>query len=137
MCWSLHLRVDPSWGQGYDPDRRRHQLAVTGSPVLPSQDVLQALLQHLTGSGSTRGVDEFRIQVEGTGRGSAGQLGAATRLQASLQDPTQLRRSVLEEASLSGMGNIKTHQSLFKRFQRFYLGDVVLPLDLRGAAFTG
>lgn len=59
--------------------------------------------------------------MEGTGRGSAGQLSATTRLQTSLQDPTQLWRSVLEEESLSGMENNKTHQSVFERFQRFTL----------------
>lgn len=113
--------MEPPWCQGYDSDWRRHQLAVIGSLVLSSQDVLQALLQHRTGSSSTRGVDELWIQVEGTGRGSAGQLSATTRLQASLQDPPQLWRSVLEEESLSGMENIKTHRSAFERFQRFTL----------------
>lgn len=135
-CWRLHLRVDASWCQGYDSDWRWHQLAVIGSLVFSFQDVLQALLQHLTGYSSTRGVDEFWIQVEGTGRGSAGQLSAATRLQASLQDPTQLWRSVLEEDSLSGMENIKTHLSIWE-ISAFYLGDVVRPLGFWGAAFAG
>lgn len=49
--------------------------------------------------GATRGVDELWVQVEGARRGSASELGPAASLEASLEDLTQLWRSVLEESS--------------------------------------
>lgn len=80
--------MDRSRREGHDSDGRQTQLAL--ALVLPLQEGLQVLLQHGMGQGSTGGVDELRIQVEGAGGGSAGQLSATTRLEASLKDPAQL-----------------------------------------------
>lgn len=87
--------MDPSWREGNDSNWRQTQLAVVQGLVLSVQEGLQALLQHLIGYSSTRGVDELWIQVEGSRGGPAGQLSATTSLEASLQGPAQLWRRVL------------------------------------------
>lgn len=96
-----HLRLDPCWREGNHPDGRQTQLAVAPALVLPLQEALQALLQHLIGSGSTGGVDELWVQVEG----SAGQLSTATGPEAGLEDRAQPRRRVLRGDALSGKDN--------------------------------
>lgn len=95
MFKNIHLCVKLPRREWHSSDRRQRSLAVRGCV----QDSLQALLQHVVSCGATRGVDELRVQVEGAWRGSARELGAAASLEASLEDLTQLWRSVLEESS--------------------------------------
>lgn len=95
MFKNIHLRVKLCRCERHSSDRCQRGLAVRGRV----QDSLQVLLEHVVSYSATRGVDELRVQVEGAWRGSARELGAAASLETSLEDLTQLWRSVLEESS--------------------------------------